>query len=123
MISESQLETVLEAWRLEYGYGECAELAADDIASVGFSSRKVAVGTLADEFNDAWNKLCGGTTPEWRMAMSLKADVFASPGDPMELILSRLRSIGIAMAEKEFADHARWARSYFRATLTITRAA
>lgn len=122
-ITRGQLDTVLEAWRLEYGYGECSELLPDDIGAVGVSSRPVAIGTLADEFNAAWVKLSGGNTREWRMAMALKADVFAGKGDPITLILERLRAVGVRMIDQEFADHAEWARQHFCQVLTIKRAA
>lgn len=125
-ISRSQLETVLEVWRLEYGYGMCSELVIEDgvsLTSASAAARRVAVGTLADEFNDEWKKLCGGNTREWRMAMALRADVFASPGDPVDLILERLRATGIRMIEQEFADHSEWARQHFCRVLTIKKAA
>lgn len=123
MITRSQLETVLEQWRLEYGYGECSELVTDDICAVGVSGRPVPIGTLADEFNAAWLRLSGGNTREWRMAMALKADVFCGRGDPMDLILQRLRAVGVSMAEQEFTDHAEWGRRHFCQVLTIRKAA
>jgi len=123
MITRSQLETVLEAWRMEYGYGECSELAPDDIADVRTCGRPVQIGTLADEFHAAWVRLCGGNSREFRMAMALKADTFASSSDPLALILDRMRLIGIRMVECEFRDHVGWARAHFLQVLTIKRAA
>lgn len=121
-ISSTQLDTILEAWRMEHGFGECSQLAEDDKGQVGYSARPVVVGTLADEFNDAWAKLAGGNTREWRMEMALRGKVFGSD-DPIELNLQRLHRFGIRMIEQEFRDHVEWARAYFCATLTYKRAA
>lgn len=123
MITRPQLDTILDAWRLEYGYGECSELVTDDIAAVGASSRPVMIGTVADRFNASWLQLCNGSPRDWRMAMALKADVFASRGDPLNLILDRLRAVGVRMGPPEFADHCEWARAFFCATLHTRSAA
>lgn len=119
MISQAQLDWVLEQWRTEYGYPD-VDRSYESRGSVG-ACAPPPIGTVADDFNASWIKLSSASIPQWRMAMALKAETFAARTDPGWIILERLRKIGIIMSEKEFTDHVQWAKAHFCREFTIRR--